>query len=80
MPKRKTTKPENIGAVIEDISTAENSLNEEMNNIFNENVTNENVEPQNDNTDLEKKRGELLKLAEDGGFDKSIAYIKKGQS
>ena len=34
------------------MSAAENSLNEEMNNIFYENV-----EPQDDESDLEKKRG-----------------------
>ena len=64
-----------------EISTAENSLNEELNNIFSdkkpEKVKPENVEPQNDNTDLEKKRDELLKLAEDGDLDKSVAYIEK---
>ena len=80
MPRRKNTKPENIGDVIVEISPAENSLNDKMNNIFSdekpEKVKLENVEPQNDNTDLEKKRDELLKLAEDGNLDKSVAYTK----
>ena len=57
------------------MSAAENSLNEEMNNIFSENETNENVEPQDDKSDLKKKKDELLKLAEDGDLDKSVAYI-----
>ena len=81
MPRRKNTKPENIDDVIVEISTAENSLNDEMNNIFSdeklEKVKPENVEPQNDNTDFEKKRDALLKLSEDGDLDKSVAYIKK---
>ena len=81
MPRRKNTKPENIDDVIVEISTAENSLNGEINNIFSDEKPEkdkpENVEPQNDNTDFEKKRDELLKFAEDGNLDKSVAYIKK---
>ena len=76
MPRRKKTKPENIDDVIVEISTAENSLNDEMNNIFSdeklEKVKPENVEPQNDNTDFEKKRDALLKLVEDSDLDQSL--------
>ena len=62
MPRRKNTKPQNINDVIVEISAAENSLNDEINNIFSDNNSNEkpgkdkpeNVEPQNDNTHFEK--------------------------
>ena len=76
MPRRKNPKSETIDEVVEEISTAENSFNEEINNIFGDEKS-EKVEPQNDNNDLEKKRDELLKLAEDGDLDKSVSYIKK---
>ena len=62
MPRRKNPKSETIDEVVEEISTAENSFNEEINNIFGDEKS-EKVEPQNDNNDLEKKRDELLKLA-----------------
>ena len=74
MSRRKNTKPETIEEVVEDISTAENSFDEEINNIFDEKP--EKVEPKPDNNDFEKKIDELLKLA-DGDLDKSVAYIKK---
>ena len=76
MPRRKNTKPESIDEVIDHISAAE----DEIKNTFidnNSNEKSENIEPQNDNTDLENKRDELLKLVEDGDLDKSVAYIKK---
>ena len=85
MPRRKNTKPETIDDVIKEMSTAENSLNDEIKNIFSDNNFNEKsekvkpeiVDPQNNNTNFEKKSDELLKLAEDGDLDKSFAYIKK---
>ena len=67
MPRRKNPKSETIDEVVEEISTAENCFNEEINNIFDDEKSEKdkpkNVEPQNDNNDLEKKRDELLKLA-----------------
>ena len=82
MPRRKSTKPETIDELFEEVTTAENIGDEEINNLFSdnqkpENVKPEKVEPKSDNTDYEKKRDELLKLAENGDLDKSIAYIKK---
>ena len=85
MPRRKNPKPETIDEVVEEISTAENSFNDEIKNIFGDDNSNEKpegvkpekVEPEKDNSNLEKKRDELLKLAEDGDLDKSVNYIKK---
>ena len=85
MPRRKNPKPETIDEVVEEISTAENSFNDEIKNIFGDDNSNEKpegvkpekVEPEKDNSNLEKKRDELLKLAEDGDLDKSVTYIKK---
>ena len=82
MPIRKNTKPETIDELFEEVTTTENIVDEEINNLFSdnqkpENVKPEKVEPKSDNTDYEKKRDELLKLAENGDLDKSIAYIKK---
>ena len=85
MPRRKNPKPETIDEVVEEISTAENSFNDEIKNIFGDDNSNEKsgrvkpekVEPEKDNSNLEKKRDELLKLEEDGELDKSVAYIKK---
>ena len=57
-----------------------NSFNNEIKNIFvddNCNEKSEKAEPKEDNSNLEKKRDELLKLAEDGDLDKSVNYIKK---
>ena len=75
MSRRKNTKPETIDELFEEVTTAENIVSEEINNLSSEKP--EKVEPQNDNNDLEKKRDELLKLAEDGDLDKSVDYIKK---
>ena len=75
IPRRKKEQPETIDEVIEEMETAENIVEEEINNISSEKP--EKVELQNDNNNLEKKRDKLLKLAEDGDLDKSVAYIKK---
>ena len=76
MPRCKNPKPETTEEVIDNISTAENSLNNEIKNIFGDDNSNEKAEPK-DNSNLEKKRDELSKLAEDGDLDKSVAYIKE---
>ena len=55
------------------METAETIVEEEIKNSSSEKP--EKKEPEPDNT--EKKRDELLKLAENGDLDKSIAYIKK---
>ena len=83
MPRRKNAKPVTIDDAIDKLSAAENTLNEEMNNLFIDEkpkkVKPENAEPLNDNYEdkTEIRRDELLKLAEDGDLDKSVAYIKK---
>ena len=82
MPRLKNPKLETIEEVVKDFSTAENIVDEEINNLLIDNVKPEKVkpekaEPKEENNDLEKKRDELLKLAEDGDLDKSVAYIKK---
>ena len=59
MAKHKVPKPETIEEVNEDISTAENSFNNEIKNIFGDDNSNEkpkNIEPKEDNSNLEKKR------------------------
>ena len=38
MPRRKNPKPETIEEVVEDFSTAENIVDEEINNLFNDAV------------------------------------------
>ena len=60
--------------------TADKSFNNEIKNIFGDDNSNEKLEkvkPKEDNSNLDKKRDELLKLAKDGDLDKSVAYIKK---
>ena len=78
MPRRKKEKPETIDDVIEEMATAE----EEFKDLLTDNEEKpEKVEPQTKTEDIsetvEKKRNILLKLAEDGDLDKSVAYIKK---
>ena len=75
MPRRKNIKPETIDEAIEEIWTAGEELKEMLSD--NEEKP-EKVEPQTDTEYTEeKKRNILLKLAEDGDLDKSVAYIKK---
>ena len=73
---RKKDKPETIDDVIEEMETAE----EEFKDILTE-ENHEKVEPkkptENTSDTVEKKRDVLLKLAEDGDLDKSVAHIKK---
>ena len=67
MPRRKNPKPETIDEVVEEIYNAENSFNDEIKNIFsddNSNEKTEKAEPKEDNSNLEKKRDEHLKLAD----------------
>ena len=79
MPKHKNTKLETIDEVIEEIWTA----GEGFKDILSDNEEKpENVELQNINTEVisdavENKKNMLLKLAEDGDLDKSVAYVKK---
>ena len=73
IPRRKNTKPETIDELLEEVEIAENIVEEEIKNISSEKPEKE--EPEPDNT--EKKRDELLKLAENGDLDRSVAYIKK---
>ena len=73
MPRRKNTKPETIDELLEEMETTETIVEEEIKNSSSEKP--EKKEPEPDNT--EKKRDELLKLAEHGDLDKSVAYIKK---
>ena len=54
MPKHKNTKPETINELLEEVITAENIVEEEINNISYEKP--EKVELQNDNSNLEKER------------------------
>ena len=63
MPKRKNVKPETIDDLIDELETADGEVKKATNNSKHE--------------DNNKKRDELLKLAEDGELDKSVAYIKK---
>ena len=76
MPCRKNTKLETIDEVTEEIPSTGSYFNEEVNNIFTPEVTNVD-EQKDDSKESEKKRKELLKMAEDGEMDKSVAYIKK---
>ena len=76
MPRRKNTKPETIDELLEEMETAETIVEEEIKNSSSEKPEKE--EPEPDNT--EKKRDEILKLAENGDLDKSVAYIKKASS
>ena len=73
MPKRKNQKPETVDELLEEMESAENIIEEEIKNVSSEKPQEE--EPEIDET--EKKRYELLKLAENGDLGKSIAYIKK---
>ena len=75
MPRCKNTKPETVDEVIEEMTTAE----EEFKEMLSDNDEKpEKVEPQTTTEDTaEKKRNILIKLAEDGDLDKSVAYIKK---
>ena len=66
MPRCKKEKLETIDELIEEVQAAEKNVVEELNQQPQLNV---------DNTS-DKKRDELLKLAEDGELDKSVAYIK----
>ena len=76
MPRRKNTKLKTIDEVIEEIASTGSYFNEDVNNIFTPEVAN--VDKQKDDSnESEKKRNELLKLAEGGEMDKSVAYIKK---
>ena len=78
MLRRKNTKLETTDEVTEEMASAGSYFNEEVNNIFTpELIRPELVEPKDDSSEYEKKRDELLKLAEDGDLDKSVAYIKK---
>ena len=71
MPKRKKEKLETIDELIEEVQAAEGNITKEL-------------EPQLDvepsQRDINKKRDELLKLAQDGELDKSVAYIKKAST
>ena len=58
MPRRKNTKPETIDELLEEVTTADNIVEEEINNISSEKP--EKVELEPDNNDFEKKRDELL--------------------
>ena len=71
MPKRKSKEPETIDNMIDQLERANQVVKEEINNINEDDTKPE--KPQDD----ESKRDELLRLAEDGDLDKSVAYIKK---
>lgn len=74
MPKRKKKNPETIGDLIDEIKSANQTINEEIESA-NQTINEEN----NTKTEQEdyEKRNVLLRLAEDGELDKSVAYIKK---
>ena len=72
MPKIKSNNIETMDDLVEEIQTAEAVVKDEMKSIKEEQKT----EP-NNNEDSNKRRNELLKLAEDEHIDKSVAYIKK---
>ena len=76
MPRRNKEKPKTIDEVTEEMETT----GEELPNLLSDSEEKpEKVEPQTktDEDSLDKKRNILMKLAEDGDLDKSVAYIKK---
>ena len=74
MPKRKTKRPETIEELIDELDTANETITEEVENVDNDSTKDK---PQVDDMEVDKKRGTILKLAEDGEIDKSVSYIKK---
>ena len=75
MPKRKNTKPETIDDMISELEAANSLTKDEINSVTSEEKPQD--EPQDEPQDDDRKADELLKLAEDGGLDKSVAYLKK---
>ena len=78
MPKRKSNKIDPIDDLVNELETAHETIKEEL-----DETPPQDKQPEPDSKpqyDTDKKRGELLKLAEDGDLDKSVAFIKKASS
>lgn len=72
MPKRKSKHNiETIDELVAEIQSAENTVNNELKPKIID------TEDKKTEDEIDRKRNEFLKLAEDGDFDKSVAYIKK---
>ena len=75
MPKRKSNKVDSIDDLVNELETAHETIKEEINE-----TPPQGKQPELDSKpqyDTDKKRDELLKLAE---LDKSVAFIKKASS
>jgi len=78
MPKRKSNKVDSIDDLVNELETAHETIKEEINE-----TPPQGKQPELDSKpqyDTDKKRDELLKLAEDGELDKSVAFVKKASS
>ena len=71
MPKRKSKTPETVEGLLTELESANETIIEELNDAVNDD------KPRDEQKTNDAKRDQLLKLAEDGDLDKSVAYIKK---
>ena len=75
MPKRKGKDPKTVDELLDELESANETIQEEVNNIVSDSDSQN--KPESEPQINDTKRDQLLKLAEDGDLDKSVAYIKK---
>ena len=82
MSKRKIEIIDDTNDDIKNLVSELENANRELKNIVNNEDDSDKViiESKDENNDTDRKRSELIQLAEDGDLDQSIAYIKKASS
>ena len=73
MPRRKKDHSETVDELLNELESASDAIQQEIKDTLEEDPKLEG----NHKNETDKKRDELLKLAEDGEISKSVSYVKK---
>ena len=72
----KIESPVDINSLVNEIETT----NEEIKNEIEDAINNDDKKEEDISNDIDSRQQELIKLAEDGGIDRSVKYIRKASS